>query len=259
MKSRFTKLLLAGLVTVTIAGSTVPTNAAGKIKDTWAGGLQMEEDVWKGGLSSQEDMDNWDGKKIGIHDIWAGGLPIDEAMLLPEIEDYPQYLKENKVLTEAEAKRLAESMELIEEQNIRIAEMEVDIDTHIRETIGQELDQLTQQIDQLNEGVRPLWEKLYDQESEDQADLEDLKAYIEGSRALTEKEKDSLLDVVARIDDIEDEIDAQYRKVQASIRPFLAQIDAAEQRLEEIYQGDSDIWQKIDAFELRGFDETIAY
>lgn len=90
-----------------------------------------------------------------------------------------------------------------------------------------------------------LWDKVEKMANEDQMGITDYAEYIRASHNLTESEKETLLGLQARIDELNAIIDSYYQKAEDESADLHRQVEEQLARLHEIQSKTSPIWEKV--------------
>ncbi|MDO4719321.1 MAG: hypothetical protein Q4A78_01535 [Peptostreptococcaceae bacterium] len=169
----------------------------------------------------------------------------------PGIEEY---LEELDFLTEAEKKQLIEDekeagpfLDKAEELMREAGEK--------REKILSENPAVKEYNDLMMKN-QDLWSKIWENETQEQTDMKDIREYIQASPALTEDEKKILLEAEDRLDALESEMKKANEEADKATEDLVTEARKYYEQADAVHEKSREIWDKIHGNEQDGGDFT---
>lgn len=103
-----------------------------------------------------------------------------------------------------------------------------------------------------------LWNKVWDNETEEQASMKDIRDYIKASPALTEDEKKTLIEAEDRLDALESDMEKANEEADKATEDLVAEAEKYYEHVNAIHEKSREIWDKIQEYEdvEMGTEET---
>lgn len=204
----------------------------------------------KGNQNSNDALEDWQitpyyRSGVGWYATTGEANPdihIDRNMLLaPTIEEF---VHEMDFLSEEEKQQLIQ-----DDREAAIHYQEADKLSEQANAIADSIyekheDTFQKQQDLMNEH-EDLWLKLSESATEEQLRIEDNREFIRSSKALTEEEKQTLLQQEDRLDEIDKEIEKIHDEIEQATMDLTKQIDECYQKADAIHAKSQSIWNKI--------------
>ena len=160
------------------------------------------------------------------------------------------YFKEFNFLGLKEKRRLSDMEKQAEPHYEKIEKIESKIDD-ITDDILKDSDTLYDEIENIKNVNKPLWDKLYAVSADEQYTILGTKDLIKKSKVLNGKEKEILLKDQEKIEMIERELNKRYEEIEKKTENLRKESDGIYEKIREIEDKTSDIWDK--------FKEPIKY
>lgn len=158
----------------------------------------------------------------------------------PGIEEY---LEELDFLTEAEKKQLVEDEKearpLLDKAEKLMKEAE-----EKREKILSG-NPIVKEYNDLMMQNQDLWVKMGENETEEQAGMEDSRAYIKASTVLTEEERKKLLEIEDRLDALESEMKKANEEADKATEDLVTEARKYYEQADAVHEKSREIWDKI--------------
>lgn len=158
--------------------------------------------------------------------------------------DMISYIKGMNFLSDNEKQKLLTDEQKIEEKYKEIDKVMVQIE-EISSKILEGSEQLQDEINKIFERHNALWDKLYDNVTEEQNLLPDMESFIHASNSLSDEEKATLLADENDVKAVEAKLNLKYDEVEKAI----ADLDREERRMyaeiDDIDKENESIWNKV--------------
>lgn len=158
--------------------------------------------------------------------------------------DMISYIKGMKFLSDNEKQKLLTDEQKIEEKYKEIDKVSIQIE-EISSNILQGSDQLYDEINKVYERHSELWDKLYDNVTEEQNLLPDMESFIQVSNSLSEEEKAILLADENDVKEIEVKLGLKYDEVEKAIADLAGEESRMYAEIDDIDKENESIWSKV--------------
>lgn len=172
-------------------------------------------------------------------------IPYEETFQIHETFDLKSYIQGLSFLTNEEKQQLLETYKQTAPIYDEVDKIYDEI-SKISDRIIADSDHLYEEIEKIYQNQAALWEKLFENTSEEQALIEDDHEYIRSSGALTKEEKEILLAEQKKLDDIYAKLDKEYDRLEQETASHYDRIDQLSKQIKELDQKDAKIWEKIE-------------
>ncbi len=174
---------------------------------------------------------------------------VDESSLDETMEDYVKGLD---MLTSKEKEQLIKEDKALQPYYQENARLSIAIEEKTNEILEGAEKYFDERGDiQLGKNSK-LWDKLWDNLSAQQEELEDYKEIIKASKALSQSEKEMLLKEQERLDELEKEIDKYYDRAEEATKELTREWEENQKKIREIKKESEHIWKKV-------YKEEITY
>ena len=170
-----------------------------------------------------------------------------------------KFLKKDTKLTNAEKKSLTKAYE-------KILKAREDIDTTYNKmnSIAKKITSnwaIEDKLDKLANKHQSLWDKLYEKATDKDLEIEDNIEFIKSSKALTDKEKETLIKAEKELDELNKEYEKLYDKVEKATKKLNSKLDSLYKEIEKLMDEAQPLADKLGKKfkENFGFTEMIPY
>lgn len=193
-----------------------------------------------GGMISQVKAENVK-EKISVT-CETNGLPGEMSDI--GSFDMTAYIKGMKFLSDAEKDKLIADERKIEENYKKIDSIQLQIDK-ISSEILKDSDELYDEINKIFQRNEPIWDKLYNNVTEEQNLLTDMEAFIKASNILSEEEKEILLADEQEAKKVDAKLALKYDELDKAIASPVEEENKIYQEIDDIDKENEGIWNKI--------------
>lgn len=206
--------IMKKLAILLVAGSLIVSGAASGLSTARA----AEEKKPSSNKMVDKDMDFMETDE----DFFA--YPSDMPSKADQMKALENFLKNDGKLTQAEKQSLTENYKklLTTLENIDKTYEQIDKVTN-KLTNNWEIED---KFDVLSNKHVKLWNKIYDNATDEELEIEDNIEFIKSSKALTDKEKETLIKTQKEIDALVVEYDKLYNKVEKATKELNAKLDS---------------------------------
>lgn len=163
---------------------------------------------------------------------------IDKDMLM----SMERYIKSLTILTETEKQQLLQTEKQLEPKLKALDEINEKLDEKINQAFKSiNLYEKYEALETKNEAI---WQKLYKQVGRREFGMDET-ALIKSSKALTKREKNTLLKELAALKKLDELADAKEKEVLAKEKTLVAQAKKLEQEIEAMNAKNEAIWDKV--------------
>ena len=169
------------------------------------------------------------------------------------------FLKKDTKLTKAEKKSLTKAYE-------KILKAREDIDTTYNKmnSIAKKITSnwaIEDKLDKLVNKHQSLWDKLYEKADDKELAIDDNIEFIKSSKALTEKEKETLIKSQKELDELNKEYEKLYDKVEKATKDLNSKLDSLYKDIEKLMDEVQPLADKLGKKfkEKFGFTEKMPY
>lgn len=155
------------------------------------------------------------------------------------------YLNEIKILSNDEKQKLIDADNESKPYYDKINDIENEIEK-ISNKILNGSDHIYDKYDEILKSHEDLWEKLYNNITDEQTKIDNDKDFIKTSKVLTEEEKNILINDQIKLDEIYKKLDQRNNEVNKATESLNKQLDELYSKIDEINQKNNSIWEKID-------------
>ena len=170
-----------------------------------------------------------------------------------------EFLKKDTKLTKAEKKSLTKAYE-------KILKAREDIDTTYNKmnSIAKKITSnwaIEDKLDKLVNKHQSLWDKIYKKATDKELAIDDNIEFIKSSKALTDKEKETLIKAEKEIDELNKEYEKLYDKVEKATKDLNSKLDSLYKDIEKLMDEVQPLADKLGKkFKNKfGFTEMIPY
>ena len=170
-----------------------------------------------------------------------------------------EFLKKDTKLTKAEKKSLTKAYE-------KILKAREDIDTTYNKmnSIAKKITSnwaIDDKLDKLVTKHQSLWDKIYKKATDKELAIDDNIEFIKSSKALTDKEKETLIKAEKEIDELNKEYEKLYDKVEKATKDLNSKLDSLYKDIEKLMDEVQPLADKLGKkFKNKfGFTEMIPY
>lgn len=206
--------IMKKLAILLVAGSLIVSGAASRLSTARAAEEKKP--------SSNKMVDNDMNFMETDEDFFA--YPSDMPSKADQMKALENFLKNDGKLTQAEKQSLTEDYKklLTTLENIDKTYEQIDKVTN-KLTNNWEIED---KFDVLSNKHVKLWNKIYDNATDEELEIEDNIEFIKSSKALTDKEKETLIKTQKEIDALVVEYDKLYNKVEKATKELNAKLDS---------------------------------
>jgi len=177
-------------------------------------------------------------------------------------EDSPslsEFLKNDKKLTKAEKKSLTEDYDKLEKTRRDIDETAEEIERITNKITDKWA--IADKIDEVANKHQDIWDKVYENATDEDLAIEDNIDFIKSSKALTDEEKETLIKAEEELNTLKEEHNRQYNKVEEATKELTAKLDSLYKNVENLIDKMQPLANKLgeEFKENFGFVEIMPY
>lgn len=179
-----------------------------------------------------------------------------------DIDTFPslsEFLKKDTKLTKAEKKSLTEDYDKLEKTRRDIDETSEEIEKITNQLTNKWA--IADKIDELANKHQALWDKVYENATDKDLAIEDNIEFIKSSKALTDKEKETLIKAEEELRALNEEHNRQYNKVEEATKELTSKLDSLYKNVENLIDKMQPLANKLgeEFKENFGFAEIMPY
>ena len=143
-----------------------------------------------------------------------------------------KFLKKDTRLTKTEKKSLTKNYEKLLKTRQDINDIYKKMDSITKKITSNWA--IDDKLDKLANKHQALWDKLYEKSTEEELAIEDNIEFIKSSKALTDKEKETLIKVQKEVDELNKEHEKLYNKVEKATKKLNSKLDSLYKDIEKL-------------------------
>ena len=143
-----------------------------------------------------------------------------------------EFLKNDKKLTKEEKKSLTEDYDKLEKTRRDIEETAEDIERITNKITDKWA--IADKIDELANKHQSVWDKVYENATDEELAIEDNIEFIKSSKALTDEEKETLIKAEEELNTLKEEHNRQDNKVEEATKELTAKLDSLYKNVENL-------------------------
>ena len=180
----------------------------------------------------------------------------------PGDDDSPslsEFLKNDKKLTKEEKKSLTEDYDKLEKTRRDIEETAEEIERITNKITDKWA--IADKIDEVANKHQAIWDKVYENATDEDLAIEDNIEFIKSSKALTDEEKETLIKAEEELKTLNEEHNKQYNKVEEATKELTAKLDSLYKDVENLIDKMQPLANKLgeEFKENFGFVEIMPY
>ena len=179
-----------------------------------------------------------------------------DSEISPSLSDF---LKKDKKLTKAEKKSLTEDYDKLEKTRSDIDETSEEIEKITNKITDKWA--IADKIDELANKHKSIWDKVYENATDEDLAIEDNIEFIKSSKAITDEEKTTLIKAEEELRALNEEHSKQYNKVNEATKELTSKLDSLYKDLEKLMDKMQPLANKLgeEFKENFGFAEIMPY
>jgi len=177
-------------------------------------------------------------------------------------EDSPslsEFLKKDTKLTKAEKKSLTEDYDKLEKTRRDIDETAEEIERITNKITDKWA--IADKIDEVANKYQDIWDKVYENATDEDLAIEDNIEFIKSSKAITDEEKTTLIKAEEELKTLNEEHNRQYNKVEEATKELTSKLDSLYKDVENLIDKMQPLANKLgeEFKENFGFVEIMPY
>ena len=170
-----------------------------------------------------------------------------------------EFLKKDTKLTKAEKKSLTEDYNKLEKTRRDIEETAEEIERITNKITNKWA--IADKIDEVANKHQAIWDKVYENATDEDLAIEDNIDFIKSSKALTDEEKETLIKAEEELNTLKEEHNRQYNKVEEATKELTAKLDSLYKNVENLIDKMQPLANKLgeEFKENFGFAEIMPY
>ena len=170
-----------------------------------------------------------------------------------------EFLKKDTKLTKAEKKSLTEDYDKLEKTRRDIEETAEEIERITNKITNKWA--IADKIDEVANKHQAIWDKVYENATDEDLAIEDNIEFIKSSKALTDEEKETLIKAEEELKTLNEEHNKQYNKVEEATKELTAKLDSLYKDVENLIDKMQPLANKLgeEFKENFGFVEIMPY
>lgn len=152
-----------------------------------------------------------------------------------DIDTFPslsEFLKKDTKLTKEEKKSLTEDYDKLEKTRRDIEETAEEIERITNKITNKWA--IADKIDEVANKHQSIWDKVYENATDEDLAIEDNIEFIKSSKALTYEEKETLIKAEEELNTLKEEHNRQYNKVEEATKELTAKLDSIYKNVENL-------------------------